>query len=97
MCDANNYITFFTADDLQSTIIYQEVVISSENLYSNYHNKLKKEVRAAEKREAFEKIDPEEFDRVIREFANEEDIDPELSIYASQFRFVMELSDSALE
>jgi len=95
MCDANNYITFFT-DNFVSTIIYQEVVISSENLYTTYHNKLKKEVRAAEKREAFERIDPEEFDRVIREFANEEDIDPELSIYASQYRFVMELSDSVL-
>lgn len=122
MCDANNYITFFSqsfshefshessqgftedfaedfAEHHDNIISYKDIVKWLEQEDTESNNKCEEQFLDNQKKEAFERLDQDEFDQVTAELANEEKdiIDPQLYIYLSQYQFVIDLCDSVLE
>ena len=111
MCDANNYITFFSQGSVYSDDFSYEFADGDENVISykdigkwleqgdtESNNACEQQFLDNQKKEAFERLDQDEFDQAITELGQEEkDIDPQLYIYLSQYQFVIDLCDSVLE
>ena len=106
MCDANNYMTFFSQDFAEgfaeaneNVISYKDIVKWLEQEDTEENNKCEEQYREEEKKEAFERMDQEEFDQAIVELANEEkeEKDNQLYLYLSQYQFVIDLCDNVLE
>ena len=106
MCDANNYMTFFSqafaegfAEYNDNVISYKDIVKWLEQEDTEENNKCEEQYREEQKKEAFERMDQEEFDQVIAELANEEkeENDNQLYLYLSQYQFVIDLCDNVLE